>query len=318
MEKTLKSINVKNLKKVARYIGIEPRIDPTTMTAQLEADLLKDPHAKDFVKKYEKYFTTTDKKLLREFYDQTGLILMNVFSRQGFDVSSQYLTMYGFLKEPHETPHNAHLVAYITTDSHLKLAKEDYYEHDYDKDEPWGFSEEALETLRQNPEFVHTKEFERCYKYGPRTDFVGSFGEHFVLKDGSLYRDDQKIEENLRAVFRLNDATIYLIFNDNTVEFLEYKPCETTDCQKYDKIIYDINFIARLKDQNLSVIKREENAEFNYDTTFDIQFTNVDDIEYELDNQNEPGRGTLKLISGKNYIGFPIYDYQPYVRDYCG
>ena len=317
MEKTLKSISVKNLKKVAEYIGIEPKIDPTTMTAQLEADLLKNPDAKDFIKKYEKYFTTSDKKLLREFYNQTGLILMNVFDCANSPAPTQYLTMYGFLEKPYDTPSNAHLIARITTDSHLNPAKEDYYEHDYDKDEPWGFSEEVLDTLRQNPEFAHTKEFERCYKYGPRTDFVGSFGEHFVLKDGNLYRDDQKIEENLKTVFRLNDATIYLIFNDNTVEFLEYKPCETTDYRKYDKIIYDINFIACLKDQNLSVIKREENGEFNYDTTFDIQFTNVDDIEYVLDDPNEPGRGTLKLITGKNYIGFPIYDYQPYVRDYC-
>ena len=138
MDKTLKEIHVENIRKVADFIGIELGKDFEERIHHFEKDLLKYENpkffvdkrrkelVKKFIEKYEKYFTTADKNLLREFYEKTGLILMNIFEIGGglSPEESYCVTMYGFLKKDsnayggcYNCVYNNHLTSRIEADS---------------------------------------------------------------------------------------------------------------------------------------------------------------------------------------------------------
>lgn len=321
MEKTIKNIRVKNIRKFTDCTGIKLKKDIDDVIFGFEEDLLKNKVATKFVKKYEKYFTTTDKNLLREFYEKTGLVLMNIFKSPE---ESYYATMYGFLKNDSEAyggyyncVFNNHLTTHIEIDAPLELSDDMYYEHDYDKDEPWGFNNEEYAALSNNPELIWNDEYEHCFKVGPRKNLVGAFGEHFTIKNGGLYRDDKKIEENVETVFRLNDCTSMIIFKDLRVEYLEWHYDEHPEnCEKYDKIVHATYFIALLKNECLKVCIIDENEP---NTSNEIGFCNVKDVEFVKDLLNfKDTTGNLRIYTNKDkYIELPIFEFQPYVRDYC-
>ena len=145
-------------------------------------------------------------------------------------------------------------------------SEDEYYEHDYSKEEAWGFTNEELAALGKNPELIWADEYEHCYKVGPHKNLVGAFGEQFKIKDGNLYRDGKRIGENVETVFRFNDCTSIIIFKDHRIEFLEWHLNEMSFCQKYDKILYGTYFIAFLKNGNLAVrLINEEEENISYD-----------------------------------------------------
>ena len=323
--KKLTSVRVNNIRKVADSAGIKLEGDLDDVTFHFERDLLKNKDAAKFVKEYEKYFTTMDKNLLREFYEKTGLILMNEFeSPEG----AQLLTMYGFLRGDanayggyYNQTLNYHLSSNIKIDSPLELSDDMYYEHDYDKDEDWGFTPEGYTKLLENPDLIWDDEYEHCYKVGPHKNFVGAFGEHFEIKKGSLYRDGKKIEEKVKTVFRLNDYTSMIIFEDNRVESLEWCFNGWPEIDRYEKIVYGTFFIARLsKNGLLSVyIIDEDEPNLRYDMAFDY----VEDFEFTIDpTYFKDTNGDLLIFPDKNnkdkYIKIPMLTDQPYVQDYCG
>ena len=323
----LEKIRVENVRKVADYLGLDSEKISDEYNGR---DLMKNPEANDFIEKYKKYFTTMDKNLLREFYEKTGLILMNrivVPTKKTLgcsDFQELYcLTMYGFVHDHygkdddyHNFVRNNHLTSEIQLDFPLELKDEDYYEHDYDKDETWGFSNEELEALHKNPKLILTDEFEHCYKTGPRRNLVGNFGEKFELKNGELFRDGRKIEEDVKTLFRLNDCNTYIIFEDNRIENLEYHATECELNLKYKKILYGTYFLAVLRDNKeleITLISRADEAE-----SYALDFCNVDDVEFTPSKDSYKNEdGTLKIKTGKNFIEFPIYEYQPFVRNYC-
>ena len=345
MKKVLRSVHVENIKKVADQIGIKLEEDFDEDINHFERDLLKYENpkfladkrrkepVKKFIEKYEKYFTTTDKNLLREFYEKTGLILMNVFEIRNPNndfpspEKSYYATMYGFLKKDSEAyggyyncVYNNHLTSHIEIDSSfLKPNEDEYYEHDYDKEEAWGFTNEENAALNKDPELIWTDKYEHCFKVGPRKKFVGAFGELFEIKDGDLYRNGNKIEENVETVFRFNDCTSIVIFKDHNIEYLEWHLDERPSCQKYDKILYGTYFIAFLKDGNLGVRLINEEEE---NISHEIFFDHVKDIEFVVDPfELKDITGNLRIYPNENnedaYINFTISWYQAHVWDYC-
>lgn len=316
----LEKIRIENTRKVADYLGFDLEKIPYEDDGR---DLMKSPEANDFVEEYKKYFTTMDKNLLREFYEKTGLILMNRITTPEDEYRHYCLTMYGYMRDDDSKDYdcrnhvrNNHLTSEIRLDSPLELADEDYYEHDYDKDEIWGFSNEELEALHKNPKLILTDEFEHCYKTGPRRNLVGNFGEKFELKNGELFRDGRKIEENVKTLFRLNDCNTYIIFEDNRIENLEYHATECELNLKHKKILYGTYFLAVLRDNKeleVTLISRTDEAE-----SYALDFCNVDDIEFTpSEDSYKDEDGILKLKTGKNFIEFPIYEFQPFVRNYC-
>ena len=145
------------------------------------------------------------------------------------------------------------------------------------------------------------------------------FGEHFEIKDGNLYRDGKKIEENVETVFRFNDCTSIIIFKDHRIEFLEWHLNEVVFCRKYDKILYGTYFIAFLKDGNLMVRLINEEEE---NVSHEMYFEHIKDIEFVRDLfEFKDTAGNLRIYTDKNnedaYINFPIYWYQAHVWDYC-
>lgn len=317
----LEKIRVENVRKVADYLGLDSEKISDEYNGR---DLMKTPEANDFIEKYKKYFTTMDKNLLREFYEKTGLILMNRIATPDNKYRHHCLTMYGYMcdndckkyDDCHNFVRNNHLTSEIRLDSPLEIDGEDYYEHDYDKDEVWGFSNEELEALHKDSKLILADEFEHCYKTGPRKNLVGNFGEKFELKNGELFRDGRKIEEDVKTLFRLNDCNTYIIFEDNRIENLEYHATECERNLKHKKILYGTYFLAVLRDNKeleITLISRADEAE-----SYALDFCNIDDVEFTPSKDSYKNEdGTLKIKTGKNIIEFPIYEYQPFVRNYC-
>jgi len=321
--KELKSVRVENIRKVADGIGIKLGMDMDEVAFRFERDLLKNKDAVKFVKDHKKYFTVTDKNLLREFYEKTGLILMNVFESSG---KIYRATMYGFLKNDpdaygghYNCVFNNHLTSYLEVSDFSEPKEDEYYEHDYDKDEAWGFTNVEVAALNENPELIWDDDYEHCYKVGPHKNFIGAFGEHFVIKEGKLYRDGVKIEENVRTVFRLNDYTSMIIFENNCVEYLERHSHEhPVSCVEYNKIIYGTYFIALLfKNKFLNVYAIDEE---DPDTNCEVDFDCVEDIEFIVDPFEWKDTSVeLLIFPDKNdenkYIKFPITGGMPCAHD---
>lgn len=311
MPKELKSLHADNFRKVAEYLGIDP-------DGNSSSELTHNTAAIDFLEQYKKHLTSTNKKLLREFYEQTGLILMNDIicpTEEDGPFEHHDLTMYGFMHSE-DGIRNHHLTAEIYQDIPLELDDEDYYEHDYNKDtERCGFSNEDLKILTKDPKMILDDKLEHCYRTGPRKTLVGEFGEKFELKNGELFRDGRKIEEDVKTLFRLDDCNIYIIFEDNHVEYLEYHEKECATVYKYQKILYGPYFIAMLRDDKWLELILVDDKDDN--TNYELFFDNVDDIEFDADKGSyKDETGDFKIKSGENFVSLHIGECQPLVRHY--
>ena len=99
-----------------------------------------------------------------------------------------------------------------------------------------------------------------------------------LLDDGTLYLDKKIYSNNVKEICYLNNARIYIIYNDNVVEKLIFQglmPCHEI---KYDKIITDSFFIAYLKNKVFDLVILGNEYE---DIIVNLTLENVDDIKYK-------------------------------------
>lgn len=128
--------------------------------------------------------------------------------------------------------------------------------------------------------------------------YLSPFQELFVLyKDGKLYKDNKIYASGVLGIWDANDYTCYLVFENNTVEYI----CTHNICdidKIYDKVIYNGYFIAFLKDKHLSIISKGIYEEIN--TNYHTFLDGIDDICISKNNID------IDLIKNGNKITFSV------------
>lgn len=255
-----------------------------------DEDILNIPKCKDFITKYQSFFKNVSISNFRNFYKETGLKLTIIYTQK----TSNKMISFNALGSSID-----------------KIFKKDIYNHDIlainkvdsieIKNECIIIDGKKMYGLNSNIDMsIHEKQYKKiryelCFaksidekkkiikenyeqnvflKKGIKQIYLGSFGNLYVLyEDGTLYQDNEIYAKNVSTIWETNSYVSFLIFEDYSLEYLS----NSNECYhnvKYDKIIYNDNYIGLLKDKELEVISILEESDSNYHAFF----SNVDDI----------------------------------------
>ena len=101
-----------------------------------------------------------------------------------------------------------------------------------------------------------------------------------LMNNGDLYINDLLYTEGVKYIFDFNDTDIKFIFENNLVEEYSnhYNGLLSNKC---DKVLYDDNFLAILKENELKIYVI---TEVSYLQMIYLHFKEVDNIEYSSDS----------------------------------
>lgn len=251
-------------------------------------DLLKIRECNHFINKYKNYLEAVNKKDLKEFYEETGLKLTHIY-KSSSDFNKYVFNEMGssVCKPLSHNIYNHHLLVITIVDKIIvennKIYADGKLIYDLILDENSTFEKECVirnELSRSENIETQTKIISKYYglnnlcKQSLKQIFLCSFGNLYVLNnDGILFCNNKEYEQNVKYIWSVDSYTSYIIFNDNSVEYLTNKYDSLND-NKYDKVIYGNSFIAFLKNKVLNLTKIDEIP----DTSINQTLYNVDDI----------------------------------------
>lgn len=280
-----------------------------------DEDLLlsNDDKVKEFLNKYSKFLNSCEEKDIEEFFKLTGLYMTheyietNEYKNIYFTLNGPYTSCYEY-KNSKIKAYNHHLivVTYVDSLEVFKLSitanKETIYTFK-DKEEinvdehKWNLS--TFNDLSRKINYLKEHNYTLPNQSDINSILLDPFNNVLTLTNkGDLYINEYLYSKNVIYMFELNDTDIKLIYNDMIVE--EYSSsCDGLLCKKYDKILFDENYMATLCDNVLLIYLI---LELGYNKSIYLRFMEVDDIEC-----NKDGDYSLIIKKNKEKIRFPLY-----------
>lgn len=310
----MEKIFVHNSRRVSEFTKIKVGDDD---------NILLNPEFKDFIDKYSKYFIKPDRKLMEEFFQETGLILGFVYvaKESSRDISSDifFNSLGCSLSNPFSrNVFDDHLMVYKQIDK-IELIDDVLFadgERIYDlRDDSDLESQEYKNKIVRNnlsrlkietpfdkvPSQVEIirSEFNPKFDYDEeevKQVFISCMGRLFVLKnDGTLLCNDKVYDKGVKCLWSKDSFNTMIIFENNRIENIENTFCMHYGVN-YDKVICEDVFLATLKGDELRVIRIGEEA----DSSIAIGLSNVDDFEYDSEKE------FIKIFKNKGIIELPI------------
>lgn len=284
-----RKIIVENNLRVGRFIDTEIKHDEDLI-------LSKDKKVKEFLNKYSKYLNSCEEEDMLEFFKLTGLLIGHMYVERG-----TYIKIYFSLNGPYSydyekmnnkpNAYNNHLIietyvdridvwkSCITADKKSIYQLKEKEEIDVDKYK-WELSmlntKERIEYLRKNNYLLPNKNNIKDILLDPLNNVLS------LTNRGHLYINNYLYAKNVKYIFEFNSTDIKFVYNDNVIE--EYSNhYNGLISDKYDKALYNENFMAILKDGELIIYLI---LELNNNHSMYLRFLNVDDIEYKKEKAN--------------------------------
>lgn len=254
-------------------------------------DLLSnnDPKVRNFLNNYSKYLNSYEEDEMLDFFKLTGLLIgheiieKGTFKRIYFSLMGPYSHDYIEVDSKPEA-YNNHLIIETYVDK-LEVCKNNiivntniiYY---FKKKKEIGNSEHKYNISNMNIKEQINYLKENNYLLPNTNDIKRILIDPFynvisLTNKGCLYINDYLYSEGVDYIFELNTKDIKLIYKNRFIE--EYSNhYNSLTSQKYDKIIYDENFLAILKDSELLLYLI---FELDCNQSMYLRFMGVDDIE---------------------------------------
>ena len=231
-------------------------------------DLLKSNNAvvKSFLKEYRKYLYTNKCEELKEFYEKTGLMLVRecIIEKNNTHQIVLYTMNNRFDSESSSDYikrriYTAHIIVQCHNDN-VELSYKKYLYEKNIKDLELGNNIRyrlscicqnmnskinTIEKLYDKNAFnnINKKDIKQI-KYTMLNNLC------ILLKNGDLYLDNKLYASNVNTLWHQDSYTIYIIYKDNSLEFLTAKFHPGHRC-KHKKIVYNKTILASLYKKNV-------------------------------------------------------------------
>jgi hypothetical protein len=309
-------IIIKNNLRVSKFIGTNIEHDEDLL-------LSKDTKVIDFLNKYSKYLNSCEEKDLWDFFKLTGLFIGHIYIEKK-DFKRIYFSCNGpdyYYDIDNIKAFNNHLIIETYVDN-LEILKTTILA---DKKEIYKLKDKKVVDVDNHKwklAMLNTKERidylkENNYLFPDNKEINDILLDPFnnVLSltfDGDLYINNILYSRNVDYIFELSSKKIMFIYKDNVVEeYVSNSECLIT--KQYDKVLYDDNFLATIKDKvvyNADGIAIKENEkmlclyvylDLEDNRSIYMRFDGVTDIKYDK-NKRE-----LTLIRNNEKIIFPLH-----------
>ena len=288
---------------------------------------INDPKVKKFLKKNKDVFNSYSPSEMKKFYNETGLHITRIIS-ENYSTHTLCIDQTGIFYDDknHKLSNNRYGDEYLIFKDDIQIVDHvDLFNENYR-----GLfinNKKYIYNLRGTPinnisyiDILHKPMNE--ISVDEKIKYIKEIDEHFfddidekkiirifqmypfneiytLLDNGQLYEDNRIYCSDVKDLWSLNIAHIFVIHNDNTIDFLKHSFLRNYE-KKYKKILYgNWNFneyFACLDcNDNLAIYNS-----FNNDSNRYIynSFKNVDDIEFNEELQS------LTLIKGEEKIEF--------------
>lgn len=275
-------------------------------------DLLKSNNnsVKRFLIEYSKYLYTNKCELLKEFYEKTGLMLVRecIIEKENNHQIVLYTMNNRFDSESNDNYikrriYTAHIIVQCFTDNVELSYKKYMYEKNIKDLELGNNIRYRLSCICSNIS-SQISTIERLYnknafnninkKNIKQIKYTMLNNLCILLKNGDLYLDNRLYANNVNTLWQQDSYTIYIIYKDNSLEFLTSIFHHGNRC-KHKKIVYNKTILASLYKKNVHITILTEIADKCVMTTV----LGVDDIE--CTNQS------LYLIIGNKRLRLPSW-----------
>jgi hypothetical protein len=309
-------IIVKNNLRLSKFIGTNVEHDEDLL-------LSKDAKVIEFLNKYSKYLNSCEEKDLWDFFKLTGLFIGHVYIEKK-DYKRIYFSCNGSYSYDYDIDNikafNNHIIIETYVDN-LEILKttvladkkviyklKDKRKVDVDNHK-WKL---AMLNTKERVAYLNNNNYLFPNNKEIKNILLDPFNNVLSLTfDGDLYINNILYSNNVDFIFELSSKLMF-IYKDNVVE--EYvNDSESLITEKCDKVLYDENFLAIIKDKvvyNENGIKIKENEKsLSLYTYLDLEdnrsiymrFCGVTDIKYDK-NKDE-----LILIRNNEEISFPLF-----------
>lgn len=309
-------IIVNNERVVGAYLGFP---------VENRKDLMKNPQCKKFLEENEKYFHTTDPKMILEFFSKTGILLEHVYSKRSLAVN--------FLGVKVEYPYQfypyhmySHHIWIIDDDDCIEIRKQDLYlngnfvrnieeEKKEQKNRLDAFLKikEKLQDVFEHPgyydrferekeNFIYNSEWFSVHESIKNTEqlVISPYGDLFTLTtEGILYWNKQIYATQVDYIFEQDSINKLIVFQNGNVEYLtaSFGGPLSICC---DKVLYTKNCLVTLKDKRLQIINKEY-EEYVADLSHTFVLCGVSDVYFKTNDYDE-----LVIKVGKEEITYPL------------
>jgi hypothetical protein len=310
-------IIIKNNLRVSKFIGTNLEHDEDLL-------LSKDTKVIEFLNKYFKYLNSCEEKDLWDFFKLTGLFIGHVYIEKK-DYKRIYFSCNGPYSYDYDINNikafNNHIIIETYTDN-LEILKTSIMA---DKKEIYKLKDKKVVDVDNHKwklAMLNTKERvaylkENNYLFPSDKEIKDILLDPFnnvlsLTTLGDLYINNILYSKKVDFIFELNSKNLMFIYKDNVVE--EYvNEMESLITKKYDKVLYNENFLATLGDkvvynEKKIAVKEKEKAlslytylDLEYNRSIYMRFCGVTDIKYDK-NKNE-----LTLIRNNEEISFPLF-----------
>lgn len=256
----------------------------------------KDLKVKEFINKYLKYLNSCEEDDMLEFFKLTGLLIgheyveKGTFKRIHFSLNGVYSWNFDKLEDK-VNAYNQHLIIETYVDnlevckSSITANKKDIYyfktKEVIDIDgHKWNLSmlntKERIEYLKGNNYLLPDCNDIKDILLDPFNNVLS------LTKNGNLYLNDYLYSNGVEYIFELNSTDIKLIYKNMIVE--DYSShCNGLICKKYNKVLYDVSFLATLENYMLCIYLY---LDLEYNRSVYFRFDGVDDICYLKESQS--------------------------------
>ena len=290
--------------RVGNFIGTKIKHDENLF-------LSNDGKVKDFIDKYYKYLDSCEEDDILKLFELTGIIIgheyidKNTFKRIYFTSNGPYSYDYEEMENKPKA-YNNHLVMETYVDN-LEVFKTCIT---VQKDIIYKFKNKVVQNtdidrfniyiknLRERIEYLKEKKYLFPNSEKIKDILLDSLNNVIsLMNNGDLYINNLLYTTGVKYIFDFNDTDIKLIFENNLIE--EYSNhYNGLFSDKCDKVLYDDNFLAILKENKLELYVI---VEISCLKMVHLHFTDVDNIEYEMDNKN------LVIIKGNEKIKLALF-----------
>lgn len=265
---------------------------------------------KTFLRDYRKYLYSNKCELLKEFYEKTGLMLVRecIIEKDNHHKIVLYTMNNRFDSESSSDYikrriYTAHIIVQCFADD-LELSYKKYMYEKNIKDLELGnniryklscICQNMNSKIRTIERLYNKKAFNDINKKDiKQIEYTMLNNLCILLKNGDLYLDNRLYASNVKTLWHQDSYTFYIIYKDNSLEFLTAKFHPGHRC-KHKKIVYNKTILASLYKKNVHLTILTDIPDKCVMTTI----IGVDDIE--CTNQS------LYLILGNKRVRIPSW-----------
>jgi hypothetical protein len=310
-------IIVKNNLRVSNFIGTNIEHDEDLSTS-VNVKVI------DFLNKYSKYLNSCEEKDLWDFFEITGLFIGHIYIENN-SYKRIYFSSNGTCSFDYDIDNikafNNHIIIETYVDNleiwktSITADKKEIYKFKTKKIVDIDNHKWNLAMLNTEERVAYLKENNYLFPNNKRIKdiLLDPFNNVLSLTiECNLYINNILYSKNVDYIFELNSKKIIFIYKDNIVE--EYvDSSESLIVEKCDKVLYNENFLATIKDKvvygkNGIKIKEKEKMlslyiylDFEYNRSIYMRFDGVTDMKYDKNKKK------LILIRNSEEISFPLH-----------